>query len=84
MNPADLREKASVKVKGKERATVTGQASETVLRKRKTCRNILIPNLLRHHESNTSYLWPLQLSEVLFKVVALCFQMFTSTVNSFA
>ncbi|XP_054860899.1 uncharacterized protein LOC118469362 isoform X2 [Amphiprion ocellaris] len=47
----------------------------THIRKRKTCINISIPNLFRHHEINKSYLWPLQLQEVL-KVVATGFQTF--------
>lgn len=43
------------------------------IRKRKTCLNISIPNLLRHHKMNTSDLWPLPWQEVL-KVVVLGFQ----------
>ena len=42
-------------------------------RKRKTCINILILNLFRYHEINTSYLWPLQSQKVL-KVMAISFQ----------
>lgn len=62
------------------RKYIQSSSKSVFIRKRKIYINILILNLLRHHEINISSLWPPQSQEVL-KVIPIRFQTFISAVN---
>lgn len=70
------RHKQNAQVSSGEQETQENTESPKMMyTEKKTCINILIPNLFRHHKINISYLWLLQVSicvEVLVQIKHLC------------